>query len=54
MDLWRWALVPGDLHISAGSSTYVSVLGDRQQLTVTVITSTIFFFFKPETNSTEI
>ena len=36
MDLWRWAPVPSDLHISAGSSTSVSVLSDRQQLAVTM------------------
>ena len=35
MDLWRWAPVPSDLPISAGSSTSVNVLSDRQQLAVT-------------------
>ena len=35
MDLWRWAPVPSDLPISAGSSTSVNDLGDRQQLAVT-------------------
>ena len=36
MDLWRWAPVPSDLPISAGSSTSVNVLNDRQQLAVTL------------------
>ena len=35
MDLWRWAPVPSDLPIPAGSSTSVNVLSDRQQLAVT-------------------
>ena len=35
MDLWRWAPVPSDLPISAGSSTSVNALSDRQQLAVT-------------------
>ena len=37
MDLWPWALVLSDLPISAGSSTSVNVLSDRQQLAVTYI-----------------
>ena len=39
MDLWRWAPVPSDLPIFAGSSTSVNVLSDRHQLAVTVIWS---------------
>ena len=35
MDLWRWAPVPSDLPIPAGSSTSVKELSDRQQLAVT-------------------
>ena len=35
MDPWRWAPVPSDLLISAGSSISVNVLSDRQQLAVT-------------------
>ena len=34
MDLWRWAPVPSDLPISAGSSTSVNALNDQQQLAV--------------------
>ena len=35
MNLWRWAPVPSGLPISAGSSSSVNALSDRQQLAVT-------------------
>ena len=38
--MWRWAPVPSDSPISAGFSTSVNVLSDRQQLA-----GTFYVFF---------
>ena len=50
MDLWRWAPVPSDLPISAGSSTSNNVLSDRQELAVTKYFFTIFNLHFSENN----